>query len=107
MLEDSFTNAENDKKFRSLAEVIVDANQILELTEKAIQDDKQLLSNSEKKTIERCMNNLKSEITKKNPSKIKLATDELNNASMSFAQKRMDNSIYSSLTGKNINEINK
>ena len=107
MLEDSFTNAEIDKEFRSLAEVIVDANQILELTEKAIQDDIQLLSDSEKSTIEKYMNNLKSEITKKNPSKIKIAVDELNNASMSFAQNRMDNSIYSSLTGKNINEINK
>jgi molecular chaperone HscA len=53
------------------------------------------------------MNNLKSEITKKNPSKIKLMTDELNNASLSFAQKRMDRSIHSALTGKNINEINK
>ena len=39
MLEDSFTNAEIDKEFRGLAEVIVDANQILELTEKAMQDD--------------------------------------------------------------------
>ena len=107
MLEDSFTNAEIDKEFRGLAEVIVDANQILELTEKAIQDDIQLLSDSEKSSIERCMNNLKSEITKKNPSKIKIAMDELNDVSMSFAQKRMDNSIHSSLTGKNINEINK
>ena len=107
MLEDSFTNAEDDKKFRSLAELIVDANQILELTEKALHNDQQLLSDSEKTTIEKCMNNLKSEITKKNPSKIKLVTDELNNASMSFAQKRMDRSIHSALTGKNINEINK
>ena len=107
MLEDSFTNAEDDKKFRSLAELIVDANQILELTEKALHNDQQLLSDSEKTTIEKCMNNLKSEITKKNPSKIKLMTDELNNASMSFAQKRMDRSIHSALTGKNINEINK
>ena len=107
MLEDSFTNAEDDKKFRSLAELIVDANQILELTEKALHNDQQLLSDSEKTTIEKCMNNLKSEITKKNPSKIKQVTDELNNASMSFAQKRMDRSIHSALTGKNINEINK
>jgi len=105
MLEDSFINANIDKEFRSLAEIVVEANQIIELTEKAITEDGHLLDENEYHSIHKSLVNLKKEIDLNNPQKIKEAIDMLNNTSTSFAEKRMDRSVRSAFSGKNINNI--
>src|SRR5210317_10514 len=105
MLEDSFINANMDKEFRSLAEIVVEANQIIELTEKAITEDGHLLDENEYHSIHKSLVDLKKEIDLNDPQKIKEAIDMLNNTSTSFAEKRMDRSVRSALSGKNINNI--
>ena len=105
MLEDSFMNANMDKEFRSLAEIVVEANQIIELTEKAVTEDGHLLDENENHVIQKSLLDLKKQINLNDPQKIKEAIDTLNNASTSFAEKRMDHSVQSALSGKNINNI--
>ncbi|MFM1865464.1 MAG: DnaK-like molecular chaperone specific for IscU [Pseudomonadota bacterium] len=105
MLEDSFMNANMDKEFRSLAEIVVEANQIIELTEKAVTEDRHLLDENENHVIQKSLLDLKKQINLNDPQKIKEAIDTLNNASTSFAEKRMDHSVQSALSGKNINNI--
>jgi molecular chaperone HscA len=105
MLEDSFENANQDKNFRSLSELQVDAQQIIELTEKAINKDKHLITEIESDEILKKIQELKNGLDSKDTNKINLAIEALNNASISFAEKRMDNSIQSALSGKNINNI--
>ncbi len=105
MLEDSFMNANMDKEFRSLAEIVVEANQIIELTEKAVSEDRHLLDENENHVIQKSLLDLKKQINLNDPQKIKEAIDTLNNASTSFAEKRMDHSVQSALSGKNINNI--
>jgi molecular chaperone HscA len=105
MLEDSFINANIDKEFRSLAEIVVEANQIIELTEKAITEDGHLLDENESHSIHKSLVDLKKEIDLNDPQKIKEAIDMLNNTSTSFAEKRMDRSVRSAFSGKNINNI--
>ena len=105
MLEDSFMNANMDKEFRSLAEIVVEANQIIELTEKAVTEDGHLLDETENHVIQKSLLDLKKQINLNDPQKIKEAIDTLNNASTSFAEKRMDHSVQSALSGKNINNI--
>lgn len=105
MLEDSYMNANMDKEFRSLAEIVVEANQIIELTEKAVTEDGHLLDENENHVIQKSLLDLKKQINLNDPQKIKDAIDTLNNASTSFAEKRMDHSVQSALSGKNINNI--
>lgn len=105
MLEDSYMNANMDKEFRSLAEIVVEANQIIELTEKAVTEDGHLLDENESHVIQKSLLDLKKQINLNDPQKIKEAIDTLNNASTSFAEKRMDHSVQSALSGKNINNI--
>lgn len=105
MLEDSFINANTDREFRSLAEIVVEANQIIELTEKAVAIDGHLLDENEHHYIQKSLLDLKKEIDLNDPQKIKQAIDTLNDASTSFAEKRMDHSVRSALSGKNINNI--
>ena len=105
MLEDSYMNANMDKEFRSLAEIVVEANQIIELTEKAVTEDGHLLDENENHVIQKSLLDLKKQINLNDPQKIKEAINTLNNASTSFAEKRMDHSVQSALSGKNINNI--
>ena len=57
MLQASFDLAEDDKLSRSLAEAKIDAEQLIELTEKAIDEDSDLLTKKELDVINRPIKN--------------------------------------------------
>lgn len=105
MLEDSFEKADEDKNFRSLAELRVEANQIIELTEKALKEDFKLITDQEVTDLQDLILQLKQTAELEDVVKLKKGIDDLNNASLNLAEKRMDKSINSALTGKNINQI--
>lgn len=106
MLTSSITNAEEDKNNRQLIEAITDGNQIIELTQNAIKVDKALLNENELNTIENHMQLLQDAIKKQVTDDIMHLTEQLNQACENFAARRMDQSVKSILTGKNIKEIN-
>jgi len=105
MLQSSYDLAEEDKASRALAETKVEANQLIELTQKALDTDKDLLSESELTSIKNDLSELIDSLKSSNNDKIKEATKKLNLQSESFAAKRMDRSIQKALTGKSINKL--
>ena len=105
MLQSSYDLAEEDKNSRILAEAKVDANQLIELTQKALDTDKDLLTESELSQIKIGLKDLINALNSSNKDKIKEATKKLNLQSEPFAAKRMDRSIQKALTGKSINKL--
>ena len=105
MLQSSYDLAEEDKISRALAETKVEANQLIELTQKALDADKDLLSDSELSSIKNDLKDLINVLNSSNNDKIKEATKQLNTKSEPFAAKRMDRSIQKALTGKSINKL--
>ena len=100
MLQSSFDLAEEDKNSRMLAETKIEAIQLIELTQKALDTDNDLLSESELNSIKNDLDALIDSIKSSNNDKIKEANKKLNTQSESFAAKRMDRSIQKALTGK-------
>ena len=105
MLQSSFDLAEEDKNSRMLAETKIEAIQLIELTQKALDTDNDLLSESEFNSIKKDLDALIDSIKSSNNDKIKEANKKLNSQSESFAAKRMDRSIQKALTGKSINKL--
>ena len=105
MLQSSFDLAEEDKNSRMLAETKIEAFQLIELTQKALDTDNDLLSESEFNSIKKDLSALIDSIKSSNNDKIKEANKKLNAQSESFAAKRMDRSIQKALTGKSINKL--
>ena len=105
MLQSSFDLAEEDKHSRMLAETKIEALQLIELTQKALDTDNDLLSESEFNSIKKDLRALIDSIKSSNNDKIKEANKKLNAQSESFAAKRMDRSIQKALTGKSINKL--
>ena len=105
MLQSSFDLAEEDKNSRMLSETKIEAIQLIELTQKALDADNDLLSELEFNLIKKDLDALIDSIKSSNNDKIKEANKKLNAQSESFAAKRMDRSIQKALTGKSINKL--
>jgi len=105
MLQSSYDLAEEDKNARMLAETKMEAIQLIDLTQKALDTDEDLLTESELKSIKDDLNILIDSIKSSNSDKIKEANKKLNAQSESFAAKRMDRSIQKALTGKSIKKL--
>ena len=105
MLQSSYDLAEEDKNARMLAETKMEAIQLIDLTQKALDNDKDLLTESELKSIKDDLNTLIDSIKSSNRDKINEANKKLNAQSESFAAKRMDRSIQKALTGKSIKKL--
>lgn len=106
MLQDSFEHAENDKQQRSLTEALVEAIQLIEITETALDiDGQQLLTAQEINVIEREINALKQAINTRNLLTIEKQTKRLAKATDPFAAKRMDAGIRQALSGRTLDEI--
>lgn len=106
MLQDSFTHAQNDMDARNLREQRVDGLRLLEATQAALdQDGGQLLSDTERATIDRAMETLRVLLTGQDHIAIKRAADSLNRATAKFAARRMDASIQRALTGQRLDAL--
>ena len=105
MLESSYALAEEDKEARALSTFKTEANQLVEMTKKALIQDKNLLEASEVSVIEKALGLLQGALEESNRDKIHDFTQKLNEASENFAAKRMDRSIQQALSGKTINSL--
>ncbi len=105
MLQASFDLAEDDKLSRSLAEAKIDAEQLIELTQKAIDEDSELLTKKELDLIKIAIKEVITALKSSDTDKITLATKKLNTQGEPFAAKRMDRSISKALTGQSINKL--
>lgn len=106
MLQDSGLHAREDMQARALREQIVEANQLLEAVGNALQTDGEiLLSKAAQATILTSMEALRSVLQGADHLAIKRAIGALNEATVAFAQARMDKSVAHALTGHNISEL--
>lgn len=105
MLKASFNSAEADKKARMLAEARVDAGAIIEAVTAALATDGALISQKEKQAIEAEMQRLQAVAATEDADAINQAVEKLNHATESFAAARMDASVKSALSGKELNTL--
>ena len=105
MLESSFQLADEDKENRALAEVKVEATQMQEMVERALQQDQNILDEPEIKKINKALDQLRESLKNNDRNLIHEQIDQLNNATQYFAQLRMDRSIKNALTGRDIKDM--
>ena len=106
MLRDSMRYAEQDVQARMLAEQQVEADRVLESVEQALAaDGEQLLSAAEREVIEAALGALRFARAGDDGEAIKLAIEQADRATSTFAARRMDASIRLALTGQQIDKV--
>ncbi|MDP1995847.1 MAG: Fe-S protein assembly chaperone HscA [Gallionella sp.] len=105
MLQDSSQHAQDDMQTRALRELQTEAEQLLEAVQHALEQDGDLLGQDERTQIEIQMGALRNTLQLADHPAIKRAITALNDATVSFAQARMDRSVAGVLAGKNISEL--
>jgi molecular chaperone HscA len=105
MLQDSTQHAQDDMQARAHREQQTEANQLLDAVQNALDQDGSLLSESQRSEIESRMTALKVTLPLADHLAIKRAVTTLNDATVSFAQARMDKSVKRVLSGMNISDL--
>ena len=105
MLQDSTQHAQNDMQARAQREQETEANQLLEAVQNALEQDGELLDLVQRAHIETQMAALRDALQSAGQPVIKRAITALNEATVSFAQARMDKSVTRALAGKNISDL--
>jgi molecular chaperone HscA len=104
MLKDSLTHAKEDIEMRALTEARTEAEQLLKTTERFLQKNGTLLTQTEILETAGAMQALQLAITMDDKSLIQQKQEELNNISRPYAERIMDNAVAEALKGKAIDE---
>jgi molecular chaperone HscA len=106
MLQDSFSNAGDDKAARVLREQQVDAQRLLEAVEAALlADGERLLSADERVAIDAQVAQLRSLLDSSDGLAIEQHTKRLTQVTDAFAARRLDATVKAALAGRSLNEI--
>lgn len=105
MLQDSFQSADIDMKLRALREEQVEAERILLATQVALENDGDLLSDTERMEVIRLMEALRQTARGEDHNAIKTTAEALARGTEEFAARRMDRSVRAALTGKKLDEV--
>ncbi len=105
MLADSFTHAADDMQARALAEIQVEADQIVAATASALAVDAELLSGAERDAIDAALAHLLRQRAGTDHLALRAAVEALNLATGEFAARRMDRSVSRALTGKRVESL--
>ncbi len=105
MLDDSFQAANIDKHARVLRELQVDAERLLVATESALVRDADLLSASERVTIDAAIKALQEVKNGAHSDVLELAIEVLAAATDEFAARRMNQNIRTALAGRKVDEL--
>ncbi|MEC8438502.1 MAG: Fe-S protein assembly chaperone HscA [Pseudomonadota bacterium] len=105
MLRASQTNAAEDMQARQLREAKVEAESLLHGLAGALDADGDLLSDEERADLEKEVGALVTALQSDNTDTIRSVTDQLGQASLTFAERRMDRSIKSALSGVAVSEL--
>jgi molecular chaperone HscA len=106
MLQESNSHAHDDMRARALREQQVEAKQLLEAVGNALeQDGDSLLSKEEQARILAAMDAVRATLQGDDHLAVKRAVGQLNDATVAFAQARMDKSVSHALTGHKISEL--
>jgi len=106
MIQDANELAETDMELRKLNESKVEAKRVIYALEQALKKDgKSLLNTKELKIIDEELNLLKQATSSNKPDLINDAIKKLEKKSEFYVERRMNSSIKSLITGKNIDDI--
>ena len=104
-LKSSYENAESDMEIRSLKEAQVEAKQLVDSINSALESDRELLGVEQLSVLNSAMKHLSALLDAGTSVEIRSATEELNRLSNEFAAKRMDLHIGKALKGKIIDKM--
>ncbi len=108
MLQESYTNAQDDREARSLREQQVEADRLISALRNAIAEDgAQLLSEQERKDLEAEIEVLENLSKGSSTAAIEAGVEHLAQVSDFFASRRMDSSIQSALQGQSVEYFEK
>jgi molecular chaperone HscA len=106
MLQDGNMHAREDMQARALREQQTEAAQLLEAVDNALQSDGEaLLDADEQARIRSSMEALRAVVSGSDNLAIKRAVEALNQATVIFAQARMDRSVANALKGHKLSEL--
>ena len=105
ILESSYENAESDMEIRSLKEAQVEAKQLVDSINSALESDRELLGVEQLSVLNSAMKHLSALLDAGTSAEIRSATEELNRLSNEFAARRMDLHIGKALKGKIIDKM--
>ncbi len=106
MLQDSSQHAGDDMQLRTLREQQVEARQLLEAVQNALaQDGADLLDQAGQARIRDSMDELRAVLQTDDHHAIKRAITRLNDATVAFAQARMDKSVSRALGGRKLTDL--
>ena len=105
MLKDSMANAEQDIQTRMLKEQQVEALRVIESVKAALAADSALLASLEISEINNAIAALDKISQTGSADEIEAALDTLNNSTAIFAERRMDSSIKTALSGHSVDEV--
>lgn len=105
MLRDSIAHAREDDATRKLREQQVDADRLMQAIRSALAVDGALLNAAERDGIERGLTELQTARAGIDDARIKQAIKALDQATQTFAQRRMDENIRKALAGHKLDEF--
>ncbi|MBK9160100.1 MAG: Fe-S protein assembly chaperone HscA [Nitrosomonadales bacterium] len=105
MLQESTQHAQDDMQARALREQQTEAEQLLEAVRHALEQDGDLLGPDERAIIGAQMEKLQETLKRSDHLAIKRGIVALNDATVRFAQARMDKSVARALAGRKISEL--
>ena len=105
MLKDSMSNAKADIEARMLKEQQVEAARVIEALESALAVDAHLLSEQELNSIKHAISQLAETSQNGDTDAIEAAIEHVNQQTATFAERRMDSSIKTALSGHSVDEI--
>ena len=105
MLQESGQYAKDDMQARALREQQTEAQQLIEAVQNALDMDGELLATDERSHIEQQIVALRASLEQTDTQLLKRAITALNDATVRFAQARMDKSVSHALSGKNISDL--
>lgn len=105
MIQDSINYANQDKQIRMLAEQKVEAARVLETLQSALDKDADLLDKEELNLILNAKYQLQQATESDDYSLIEQQIKHVDNATQTFAAKRMNRSIRDALTGHSVDDI--
>jgi molecular chaperone HscA len=105
MLQDSFAHASDDKAARARAEAEVEAEQLVALTQAALATDADLLDPAERAAIDAALAEVARRRAGTDHLALAAAAAALNRATAEFAARRMNRSVATVLTGRQVDAL--
>jgi molecular chaperone HscA len=105
MLQESGQFAKDDMQARALRELQTEGYQLIEAVQNALAQDGDLLAETERERIVDRVQVLQESLRQTDSAMLKRAITNLNDATVGFAQTRMDKSVSRALAGRNISDL--